>query len=134
MFWPCVLSSLAGPASGVLMIPRVDWKLASERRYTRPYNNTHPNIIIANKESPNVFGLGAQISGLSYWQYYLENSSWNESRAAAEETQHKFADSGSVVYVNTTGSYGRPVDADWNGGTNITCAMQSGSDDIMDET
>lgn len=34
VFWASVLSSLAGPASGVLMIPRVDWKLAGQKMFT----------------------------------------------------------------------------------------------------
>ncbi|KAL0632595.1 hypothetical protein Q9L58_008526 [Maublancomyces gigas] len=134
MFWACVLSALAGPASGVLMIPRVDWKFAGERRYTRSRYNTNPNILIADKGSLDVFGLGSQISGLKFWEYYLENSAWNVSRAGANEMQHSYADGGSVMYVNTTGSYGRLVDEDWNGGTRITCAMQTGSEDVQDQT
>lgn len=132
MLWSCVLASLAGPASGVLMIPRVGWNLAGERRYTLP--DTIPNIMLPNQGLFDVFGLGGSGSALGYWQYFLENSSWNMSRAGVDEMHHKFGDAGAVMYVNTTGSYGRLIDGAWNDETKITCQLKTGSHNIQDNT
>lgn len=125
VFWACVLSSLAGPASGVLMIPRIDWHPAGTIQYSPPLNSTVPNVIIG---AAGGFEYSvSQMPGLKYWQYYFENADWNETNAAEDDQFHKFGDVGTVAYINTTGSYGRILDAKWDNGTNITCEMHADS-------
>lgn len=138
VFWACVLSSLAGPASGVLMIPRVDWHLFGERTYTPHIDNTYPNIMIGTggaHDDTNVFEWPVELApGLKYWQYYFENSSWNATLAEEDDFYHKFGDGGHAAHINTTGSYGRSLDDFWSGGTNVTCGMQAKSIEIQENT
>lgn len=122
-FWACILSSLAGPASGVLMIPRVDWHLAGTVEYSPPINSTCPNIIIGR--SGGFDYSVATMPGLRYWQYYSENSSWNATLSAEDDLNHRFGDAGNVMYINTTGSYGRMPGGKWDGETKVRCEMQA---------
>lgn len=136
----CGLSSLAGPASGVLMIPRVDWKIADEKSYTPAPYNTFPNIFIGTDQEredgvPNVFESTTFFTpGLNYWEYYLENFDWDTEIVEDDDLYHKFGDAGAVAYINTTGRYNRDLSVEWSGGTHITCRMQDGSPDIRENT
>lgn len=134
VFWASVLSSLAGPASGVLMIPRVDWKLAGQKMFTPLLRNTVPNIMIGDN-GDNIWLLDAfQMPGLTYWEYFFDNSNWDATRAAADDLHHKFGDLGSFNYINTTGTPGRDLGANWNGGTSVTCRMLSSLSDVEANT
>lgn len=133
----CILSSLAGPASAVLMLPRVDWKFVDEKTFTPP-NSTFPNIMVGTNQvhgtdgsSPLVFETGSTYTpGLGYFSYFVENSAWNKS---SDDLYHKFGDAGAIAYINTTGSYHRNLSAEWPGGTNIECGMQYDSYWTMDD-
>lgn len=133
-----LVAALAGPASGVLMIPRVDWRLFAERSFTPTANSTFPNILIGTKRGDffsNVFEYPASDeSGLKYWELYVENAAWNSTIAGEDDLQHRFGDIGHVQYINTTGLYSRDLDAQWTGGTSIRCGMQSESHPIQDNT
>lgn len=123
----CGLSSLAGPASGVLIIPRVDWHIANETLYA-PSNNTFPNIFIGRSD---VFEIDTFYTpGLGYWEYYVKNSDWNATTSDSD-INHKFGDIGAVAYINTTGRYNRSLSAEWSSGTQISCGMQGESGDIQ---
>lgn len=138
VLWACILSSLAGPASGVLMIPRVDWHRLSKQLYTPPSFNTYPNIMIGSggdNSSPGIFESGVGFfPGLNYWEYYFDNAAWDAILASDDDLFHRFVEGGVVAYINTTGTYGRELDGTWSGGTNITCGMASGSAEVRTNT
>lgn len=135
ILWASVLSCLAGPASAVLMIPRVDWNYFDKRTYSPPLSeNMFPNVMISTWDSewdlwdghPDLF------LGLEYWDYYFRNSAWNETNL--DDLNHDFGDVGSTAYINTTGLYGRQLRDKWDGGTAVTCMMQAGFQEIQDNT
>lgn len=135
ILWASALSALAGPSSAVLMIPRVDWNYFDQRAYSPPLpDNMFPNIMIAPADSDSglLAGNPEYFLGLEYWDFYFANSAWNESNL--DDLNHDFGDIGSTVYINTTGSYNRELHDKWNGGTTVTCMMQSGFQDIQDNT
>lgn len=135
ILWASALSALAGPSSAVLMIPRVDWNYFDQRAYSPPIpDNMFPNIMIAASDSDFDLLTGSPefFLGLEYWDFYFENSAWNESNL--DDLNHDFGDIGSTVYINTTGLYNRELHDKWDGGTTITCMMQSGFQDIQDNT
>lgn len=134
-FLSCVIASLAGPASGVLMIPRVDWFRYGAYEFQPEVLSTLPNIMIGtspgflgggNFSESNVFALTDQIigSGLRYW---MDMSGLRSSEVSLEEgIQHRFYDSFGPVYVNTTtGSDNRKLDAGWCGETKITTSARN---------
>lgn len=135
ILWASVLSSLAGPASAVLMIPRVDWNYFDKKAYSPPVSdNMFPNIMISTSDNELDLWAGYMeyFLGLEYWDYYFENSAWNETNL--DDLNHDFGDVGSTVYINTTGSYNRELNDKWDGGTVITCMMQGGFQQIQDNT
>lgn len=135
ILWASALSALAGPASAVLMIPRVDWNYFDKRAYTPPISdNMFPNVMISTSDSDSDLwdGYPQYFLGLEYWDYYFANSGWNETNL--DDLNHDFGDVGSTVYINTTGTYNRELHDEWDGGTVITCMMQDGFQQIQDNT
>lgn len=136
IFWGCLTASLAGPASGVLMIPRVDWFYHSKYEYPPAELSTLPNIMIGTSpgfvngnhfSESNVFALPDQLigSGLRYWKD-VSGRELRYSRLTLEEkSQHRFHDLLGPVYVNTTGSYNRELDTEWSGGTRIMTSARN---------
>lgn len=133
-----LVAGLAGPASGVLMIPRVDWRLFAERSFTPTANGTSPNILIGTRGPgffSNVFEYPlSDAPGFKYWELYAENAAWNHTIAGDDDLNHRYGDVGHIQYVNTTGLYGRDLNAPWTGGTSIRCGIQSESHPIEDNT
>lgn len=129
-----MISSLAGPSSAVLMIPRVDWNFFDKKTYSPPaFYGIFPNIMISVVGGPNIFDqYPRSFLGLEYWNYYFENSAWNET--IPDDLYHAFGDIGSSAYINTTGVYNRDLNQRWDGRTEVTCMMQSGYQKIRDNT
>lgn len=126
LFWACVISSLAGPSSAVLMIPRVGWSCFATRTYTpAPGGNIIPSIMISDADSVGDH-LWAQppsaFLGLEYWDAFFRNSAWNSTHN--EHFEHEFPDHGAKMYMNVTGSYSRLLNGLWDGGTEITGYMR----------
>lgn len=136
ILWACLIASLAGPSSAVLMIPRVDWSFYGKKVYTPALaQNILPNIMINVPAGPSSTLWGRPPShylGLEYWDYYFRNSAWNET--VFEHFEHEFADEGSTIYTNTTGTYSRELDGEWDGETEISSMIQRGFQDIQDHT
>lgn len=126
IFWACVLSSLAGPSSAVLMIPRVGWSCFAQLTYTpNLINNIIPSIMISSIDEPavNLWALpSSNFLGLEYWDSYFRNSAWNSTDN--EHFEHAFQDHGSKIFMNVTGSYSRQLSGTWDGGTEITGIMR----------
>lgn len=126
LFWACVISSLAGPSSAVLLIPRIGWSLFSTRRYTPDTaGNIVPHIMIsaADTSTDNLWAMSpSAFQGLEYWDLFFRNSAWNSTHN--EHFEHEFPDDGSKIYMNVTGSYDRLLDGTWDGGTVITSYMR----------
>lgn len=126
LFWACVISSLAGPSSAVLLIPRVGWSLFATRRYTpEAAGNIVPHIMIsaADASTDNLWDKSpSEFQGLEYWDLFFRNSAWNSTHN--EHFEHEFPDDGSKIYMNVTGSYDRLLDGAWDGGTVVTGYMR----------
>lgn len=136
IFWGCITSSLAGPASGVLMIPRVDWFYHSTHVYPPAELSTLPNIMIGTSpgflngnhfSESNIFALPDQLvgSGLRYWKDVSGRELRYPRLTLEEKSLHRFHDSFGPVYINTTSSYNRGLAAEWSGGTRITTSARN---------
>lgn len=136
MFLGCGISSLAGPASGVLMVPRIGWFFGGELRFDSVAHGTMPNVMIGTAmedisgyEFPesSVFALPLSVVdvGMHYWPNILSTSRGRDL-TVEEMSVHAFFDSSGNTFINTTGSDGRILDAEWSGGTRITTSMKSG--------
>lgn len=134
ILWSSVISSLAGPSSAVLMIPRVDCNSFDKWTYSPPTSHgIFPNVMISVIGGPNIFDqYPRSFLGLEYWNYYFENSAWNKT--IPDDLYHDFGDIGSTVFINTTGVYNRDLNQKWDGGTEVTCMMQSGYQEIRNNT
>lgn len=80
LFLACVITSLAGPASGVLMIPRVDWFLETVHYY---YSNTptnFPYLLVtqwSGTKQPIFHDLGfTPDPGLAYWRNFADKRTY----------------------------------------------------------
>lgn len=134
MFLACVICSLAGPASGVLMIPRVEWFLHQQLKFKASNRGTIPNIMIGTAtgqidgvafSESNVLTIpgGFVGLGLDYWTNFVDTVR-NNIRPPEELSVHKFLDFDGDMFVNTTGSGNRELSAEWSGGTRITTAFK----------
>lgn len=138
LFTACVISSLAGPASGALMIPRVDWFFDKELTYPNMPGTNYPHIIINGRlgwgehaavEHHLVFDLDVvhtTLSGLDYWeQFYIQQAALGVVRV--QDTIHEFTDIAGRRYTNTSTTWGRPLDGDWKDcGTTVGTVMGVG--------
>lgn len=79
--------------------------------------------------TPLPTGLGSSTGGST-----SKNAYWNITSARDNDLYHRSGDDEHVHYINTTGLYGRTLDAQWTGGTNITCGMQAESHPIQNNT
>lgn len=138
LFAACVICSIAGPASGALMIPRVDWFFDKELTYPNMPSNNYPHIIINGRfgrgehtavEHHLVFDLSVlqtTLSGLDYWeQFYIQQATLGVVRVP--DTIHEFTDIAGRRYTNTSTTWGRPLDGDWkDSGTTVGTVMGVG--------
>lgn len=136
LFWCCLIAPLAGPASAVLMIPRVDWFHHSTFEYPPAMLSTLPNIMIGTSPGfldgrkfweSNVFALPDVIvgSGYRYWRDISGYELRSPRVSLEDKSVHRFRDYFGQAYVNTTGSYNRSLDGGWAGGTRITTATRN---------
>lgn len=136
VFWGCIIAALAGPASGVLMIPHVDWFYHSTHYYQPAEQSTLPNIMIGTAggflngyhfSESNVFALPEKIIGapLQYWEDVSGRDLRLPRMSLEDKSKHVFHDIFGSVFVNTTGSYGRELDGQWSGGTRIMTSARN---------
>lgn len=156
LFFGCVVSSLAGPASGILMIPHIHWYLDEIIDFNHPekYSESksfnlmpitdHPSWL-AGREYPDIqigtgFDVGRNHSyetnpfiaypelitpGLLYWNIFA--TSWRTvlGQPADHHRVRLLRDFAGDVYINTTTSFNRELDGNWNApGTIIKTAMR----------
>lgn len=139
MIFCCVIAGLAGPASAVLMIPRVNWFFRQSAQCSAVLRSTIPTIMIGTapgllnydafmESNPFAFPNNIVGTGFQYWQ----DMSMYEFRFTDTSTQdmarHQFHDSYGQLYLNTSGSFQRPLDGNWTGGTRITTTTRNNFD------
>lgn len=139
IFVGCVVSSLAGPASGVLMIPRVDWFFEKELIFPiddDPLHGTHyPNLLMDTGYAKGEYNLGfggdpfaglgfGQVDRLlEYWGFYASRRMlFLEVQNTL--TKHTVEDRWGRVAINTTTTWDRPLGGNWTGHTNISTIMR----------
>lgn len=119
LFVACTISSLAGPASGVLMIPRVGW-FPSEEGFVYISSSDYPDIYIdqhlghgsynsseaVEPFSPATFSTVA--SGLEYWRSIYLNGINSSFREARNDT-FIIRDNSGIVYSNISSIWGDPT-------------------------
>lgn len=135
LFTATLLSSLAGPASAVLMIPRVHWFFDSEFEFTgnhtelakypyifvRPvyeYDNT--GVMDEPFDPKMLFWTG---SDLQYWADLTYINTMLDV-VPEKKTIHDYASGGQAVRVNITTSPGRSMDSGNNGSTYASTVMK----------
>lgn len=135
LFMACILSSLAGPASGVLMIPRVGWYFEKELSFPNTPDVDFPNIIIDSRLGNGTYEDFSEYTpfapgdnkalegGLDYWagSYY---NMLGFGGTYDSETTHTLGDSLGPMYINTSTTWDRRLDGDWNGGTTVRAVMR----------
>lgn len=141
LFVACIISSLAGPASGALMIPRVDWFFEKDLIYHNMPNNNYPHILIDSRLGQGEYDIvdghmifdadvvQSTLSGLDYWeQLYIQQTALGVVRV--EDISHEFTDIAGRRYTNTSTTWGRPLNGDWSGGTTVSTTMAVGINHI----
>lgn len=138
LFLSCVIAGLAGPSSAVLMIPRVDW-FYNTHAYKSPFpRSTIPTVLLGTAPvlirgtlafmESNPFSLPDALigSGMRYWSDIAWNQLHHPSLSQQEKSKHLFYDSYGLTLMNTSGSYYRPLDGRWTGGTKIYAEVKFG--------
>lgn len=137
LFLSCVIAGLAGPSSAVLMIPRVDWFYDRHAYFSSFSRSTIPTILLGTAPvlidgegfmESNPFALPESLigSGMKYWADIAWNKLRRPETGQKEKSKHLFYDSYGLTYVNTSGSYYRPLNDTWTGGTNIYTEVKFG--------
>lgn len=118
LFAACVITSLAGPASGVLMIPRVDWFFETSYNYTTTGPTNYPYLLISSSflQYSNIN------AGLSYW-HNVESLRSVGLAIESSKTGHVFDDELGLVYTNVSTTLGRILNGTWTSGTDATTVM-----------
>lgn len=135
----CIIAGLAGPASGVLMIPRVNWHFHSSGQREPVLKSTLPTIMIGTSPGllggdsiteSNVFAIPDLFvaSGMRYWRDISGFGLESPAISLERKSVHKFQDYFGLVFVNTSGSYERPLDGAWTGATRITTTARNPGD------
>lgn len=89
LFIACIVASLAGPASGVLMIPRVQWFFDQELILsvpddTDPYRGIHyPNMLIDPQNAVGRIRSGSRETHLQLIAFLWSRRPWNIGRFMA---------------------------------------------------
>lgn len=137
----CIISALAGPASGVLMIPRVDWffekKLTLPTSSDYPGGNHYPNLMIPPGYATGVYDRrksGDPFTGEGYGQVERLLESWRFYcmrrllflTVKKRETMHRYEDRWGQVTLNTSTTWDRKLGSGgWIGhGTTIKTTMR----------
>lgn len=120
----CIISSLAGPASGVLMIPRVDWFWATDITMGTE-GRVYPHILVQHEPLSNSTPL--MVAGLQYW---VDVASYGDlwlfmlDGYRQNVTRHRFTDTAGNCYINTSTTPGRVLGSNWAGSTKARSAMR----------
>lgn len=138
----CVVSSLAGPASGVLMIPRMDWfyekQLTLDSSIDNPGGTHYPNILIPPGYANGVYewgktgdpftseGFGQVERMLESWRFYCMRRMMFLA-VKRREMQHRYEDQWGQVTLNTSTTWNRTLGSTmWAGnGTTIRTTMRN---------
>lgn len=138
LFISCIVSVLAGPASGALMIPRVHWFFEStvNTRFGSDDPNTYPHLIVpleVGRQSYSDSGLRRVADPLRMFFYEERLDYWEELYAGNRQssslptteilTRHQVATSTGITYINTTTTWGRSMDLDPGVGSSYAKAM-----------
>lgn len=125
-----IVSSLAGPASGVLMIPIKDWFLEPAWAYPGPPAPNYPYIMVRpiaeyiDNHRPHVADVfnravfDAAAPSFSYWSYFIALTRFSEFVPQTEST-HDITTGTTSARVNISSTPGRSLD---NGNTGRTYA------------
>lgn len=138
LFAACVISSLAGPASGVLMIPRVGWFFERDLVFPNQKRSggDYPEILLDpllgygtydgrfrwNPFTPYKMDRFLDPS-LAYWYGYAEHGNLTRWKDFEKESSHYHSDY-FQAYINTSTTWGRFLDGNWTGGTNARTVMR----------
>lgn len=142
LFGCCVIAAPASLASAVLMIQRVDWFHYRTVTYSPAAQATLPTMMIGTSpgfldgdefSESSVFAFPDVIvgSGIRYWKDISGYELRSPRVSLAQKSLHRFHDYYGQVGVNTTGSYERPLDGVWTGGTRITTTTRN-NDELYD--
>lgn len=145
LFSCCIIAGLAGPASAVLMIPRIDWFLHSINHIPPVMRATLPTVMIGTSPGilleegfmeSNVFAFPDIFvgTGFRYWKDVSGFELRDPGISLPAKSIHHFHDYYGHVYVNTTGTLQRPLDGIWTGGTRITTTARNNADFFSDWT
>ncbi|KAL0639474.1 hypothetical protein Q9L58_001503 [Maublancomyces gigas] len=131
LFAACGISALAGPASGVLMIPRVDWFFERDYPFPRVRGMTYPHILIDYRpDNSTYFEIAVE---LLVPNVTLTTDHWTDSRYTSaifgpvkvKEIRHRFSDPLGPLAVNTSTTWDRMLDDNHTGNTQATIVMDS---------
>lgn len=122
LFFSCIVSVMAGPASGILMIPRVQWFLDSAVNfpYMRDDWNTYPHIMVPPELGYGNYSNPTEFLSLDPFPALLIDRSlryWNEFSKSArvlgpateDVTRHHIPTTLGIWYINTTTTWGRSM-------------------------
>lgn len=123
------------------MIPRIDWFFHSTARYEAVSKSTLPTVMIGTLPgillyegylARNFFALPDLLVG-SGFRYGRDVSGYelkSTSIILTGKSVHQFHDYYGKAYMNTTGSFQRPLDGAWTGATRITTTTQNSRQSI----
>lgn len=138
----CILSLVVGPASAVLMVPKLDWFFEQELQFKVPEEYTYfkpcyPYIQI----DPRLGGESDYHNAVTlntpffepipdYWGYSMFGRNHSDTGTWSSENKqvtHQFRNGGVPVTVNSSTSWNRSLDinSDWKGETNFSTALQN---------
>lgn len=127
LFVSCIVSVLAGPASGALMIPRVHWFLDSTFDSPFPFNGSeiYPYLIVppeVGQSNDSITELLRNADPLREYPLRVELDYWGQlypgslisalPSTTETHTRHQVSTSRGITYVNTTTTWGRSMDHD----------------------
>lgn len=122
LFVSCIVSVMAGPASGILMIPRVQWFFDSAIDF--PYMtdgwNTYPHIMVPPELGHGNYSIPSEYVSLDPLPAFLSDRSfryWSELSLSArvlgpateQITRHHLPTTLGIWYINTTTTWGRSM-------------------------
>lgn len=133
LFAATVVSSLAGPASGVLMIPRQDWFFDSVVPYTIPAGQSYPYLMVRPKfefENTSMTGYDpfspenfhSTEYTLRYWSEVVDLNRWFGALPQPQTTNDLLFVS-DLVRANISTTWNRTLDNGNTGHTNAKIIM-----------
>lgn len=134
----CVISALSGPASGALLIPRVDWFFEREFTGLSMSPTYHfPNILIDQRYGYGMF-YGQRVdpfasltsdelsSLLIHWDSYMAvQDNTSSDKTVVQEERHSPGDLWGRPVTITSTTWNRAMGGDWTGSSTATITMRS---------